>query len=280
MILGITNYLNENIENVNIQIEKIQEKINENDLHIFIFHDNNYEQSYHKYESFKNLMLITENQNKGTLYGRIQIIKMIPDNFNNEFLIWLDADDQWLNIDILLSLIEKYKEYDYVTPFITTTCLWSKFIKVGAYKEAISNFKLYPNLRVCAAECFIITAALLDLCYKNKIKWLSEYYPEWISYSGGHQTFNISDDFNQDASLRKDIEELVQWTIWKVIEKPNFNITVKECDFIYNNYMQELKKLDKIHDSKIIHKINNLINEIIFNMPDNYKTLIKKNLIF
>ena len=59
MVVGITNYLNEDIENVNCQIEKLQKRVGEDNLHVFLFHDSNYEISYHKYEGFKNFTFKT-----------------------------------------------------------------------------------------------------------------------------------------------------------------------------------------------------------------------------
>ena len=280
MILGITNYLNEDIENVNVQIEKLIEKVGEDNLHIFIFHDNNYEQSYHKYESFKNLTMLTENKNKGTLYGRIQVIKMIPEKFNDEFLIWLDADDQWYDIDLLLHLIEHYKEYDYVSPERENTCVWRKLVKVKAYKEAIKKFKLYPNLRMRVEECNILTAALIDMCDKNEISWQFEYYLDWIKYSGWHQSYDIRINFieNKSDNLKSDLEEMIQWLIWKEIDKPDFDISIGVCGDVFFDNIKRLKMLHRVHDNDIIDKINSLIDDIIKEMPEKYKTTIEKEL--
>ena len=277
MVLGITNYLNEDIENVNIQIEKLIDKIGEEKLHIFIFHDNNYEQSYHKYESFKNLTILTENKNKGTLYGRVQVIKMIPEEFNDEFLIWLDADDE-LNVDLLLSLIEKYKTYDYVTRGMEIKCVWTKLVKIGAYKQAIKKIKLYPNLRMRVAECNILTAALLDLCYKGNISYISDFFLNWIGYSGQHQSFDIRINFDEcrKENLKADLEEMIQWFIWKEIDKLDFDISIEGCDSVY---LDNLKRIKRIYDKKTIFKINNLIEEIIKDMPYNYKSIIRSKLI-
>lgn len=284
MILGITNYLNENIENVNAQIEKILEKVDEEDLHIFIFHDNNYEQTYHKYENFKNLTLLTENQNKGTLYGRTEIIKNIPSIFDNEFLIWLDADDHIENVDVLLSVIEKYKKYDYVTYDLKVKCVWLKLVKVGAYKKAVQKFKQYPNLRMRTAECNILTAALLDLCKKKEISYtffeISEF--EFITYMGHHQTFNIKVDLYDNSkidNLRCDLEEYIQWIIWRDIDKLDIDLSVNSCDHVYEENLPRIKELSEIENNEqIIDKINFLINDIIKDMPENYKKIIKANL--
>ena len=104
MVLGITNYRNEDIKNVNLQIIKIMKKVK--DLHVFIFHDNIYEGGY-----IKGIKVLTENKNMGTLYGRIEVIKNIPSEYDNEFLVWLDADDEAQNIDKLLRIINEYKDY-------------------------------------------------------------------------------------------------------------------------------------------------------------------------
>ena len=283
MVLGITNYLSEDIENVNIQLEKLIELVGEDNLHIFIFHDNNYEQSYHKYEKFKNLTLITENKNKGTLYGRIEIIKKIPPELNNEFLVWLDADDYIHdNIDCLLAAIEKYKDYDYVTPDMGIKCVWFKLVKVGAYKRAIEKFNIYPGLRMRLAECNILTAALLDLCYKNEIKWIAEEFDlDWVYYSGWHQSFDIRYNFDDDCrreSLKVDMEELAQWVIWKEIDKPDFDINVNGCDHVYRECHEKFDMLDKEKDRNVINKINRLITNIVKDMPDKYKEAIEKDL--
>ena len=279
MILGITNYLNEDIENVNVQIEKLIEKVGEDNLHIFIFHDNNYEQSYHKYESFKNLTMLTENKNKGTIYGRIQVIKMIPEKFNDEFLIWLDADDE-INVDLLVSLMDKYKNYDYVTRGMEIKCVWTKLVKVKAYKLAIKKIKLYPNLRMRVAECNILTAALLDMCYKDEISYISEFFLDWINYSGWHQSFDIRINFDEcrKENLKADLEEMIQWFIWKEIDKPDFDISIEGCDGVYIDNLKRLKVLNKIYDKNIIIQINNLIDDIIKEMPENYKLTIEKEL--
>lgn len=280
MVLGITNYLNEDIENVNVQIEKLIDKVGEDNLHIFIFHDNNYEQSYHKYESFKNLTVLTENKNKGTLYGRIQVIKMIPEKFNDEFLIWLDADDE-INADLLVSLMDKYKNYDYVAKSVDTKCVWIKLVKVKTYKKAIEKIKLYPNLRIRVSECDVLTAALLDLYYKDKIfcKFF-ESFPEWVHYAGEHQIFDIRFNFNEyrKDNLKSYLEEMVQWVIWKEIDAVDYDLSVQDCDNLYRDNFKRIKSLNKDNDKIIIDKINCLINDIIEEMPENYKSVIEKEL--
>ena len=128
MVLGITNYRNEDIKNVNLQIIKIMKKVK--DLHVFIFHDNIYEGGY-----IKGIKVLTENKNMGTLYGRIEVIKNIPSEYDNEFLVWLDADDEAQNIDKLLRIINEYKDYDMTSSTLWSKCCWCKFVKIGVYKK-------------------------------------------------------------------------------------------------------------------------------------------------
>ena len=284
MVVGITNYLNEDIENVNRQIEKLQEKVGEDNLHVFLFHDSNYEISYHKYESFKNFTFKTENKNFGALYGRVQVINMIPDEFNNEFLIWIDADDDIFDIDELLNLMDKYKEYDYVTPSMGIKCVWCKLVKIEAYKKAIKNIKLYPGLRMRLAECNILTAALLDLCYSHKISYVSighEYNGDWMCYSGWHQSFDIRYNFDDECRrdiLKSNLEELAQWIIWREIDKPGFDLSVEGCDHVYQESIPKLKELDKVEDRDVINKINRLVTSIVKDMPDNYREVVEREL--
>ena len=284
MVLGITNCREEDIENVNVQIKKIQERIGEENLHIFIFHDEDYNKCKSKYENFINLVFQSENKNKGTLYGRIKVINMIPAELDNEYLVWLDSDD-YIDIDILLACIEKFKDYDYKTPFINAKCLWWKLARVGVYKEAIRTIRQYPGLRMRLAECNIITAGLIDLCNRKKITCVctgdGEYRYNWISYGGGYQSFDISKNFDDTRidNLRADLEDLAQWIIWREIDKPGFDLDADSCSHVYFDSMRNLRTLDKDRDKKIINRINELVEDITKDMPDNYKSVIRSKLI-
>ena len=132
------------------------------------------------------------------------------------------------------------------------------------------------------AECNILTAALLDLCYKNEIKWIAEEFDlDWVYYSGWHQSFDIRYNFDDDCrreSLKVDMEELAQWVIWKEIDKPDFDINVNGCDHVYRECHEKFDMLDKEKDRNVINKINRLITNIVKDMPDKYKEAIEKDL--
>lgn len=238
----------------------------------------------YKYENFKNLTFKTENKNKGTLYGRIQVINMISSKLDNEYLVWLDSDD-YINVDVLLACITKFKDYDYITPSIDAKCLWWKLAKVGAYKEAIKTIRQYPGLRMRLAECNIISAGLIDLCSKKKITWVctgegrNRY--NWITYGGGYQSFNIWPNYDESRidNLRADLEDLAQWIIWREIDKPGFDLAADGCSHVYFTSMRNLRNLDKNKDEIIINRINGLVEDITKDMPDNYKSIIRSKLI-
>lgn len=277
IVLGITNYKNENIENVNKQIEKILTKIDESQLHVVIFHDNdNYDKSLHKYCKIKDIKIITKNKNMGTLYGRIEIIKNISFEYDNEFLIWLDADDEIQNLDILLKLINDNIDYDWISTEFSIKSLIYKLVKIGVYRKIIEKINLYPGLRVRTSECNIITAALIDMYTKKEVsfKKIKEGL-HWIIPSGSHQTFEIENDFYNEEkidNLKADFEDLIQWFIWEEIDKLSFNLKAENCDHFYERNIEKLKELRKLNNNKI----DMIIADIIKDMPANYKEKIIK----
>ena len=140
------------------------------------------------------------------------------------------------------------------------------------------------NLRVRTAECNIITAALLNLYEKKEIstKMFDKHEFEWFSCCGSHQTFQIERDFYDKSridNLKADLEELAQWIIWKEIDKPGFNLNINNCDHFYKENIPKIQKLKTFNQNEIIKKINQLVNNIIKNMPLIYKEAIKKELI-
>lgn len=278
MILGITNYRNEDIENVNRQIKILTDKIGK--IHIFIFHDNNYFMSRTRYDyDEEKLHIFTENKNMGTLYGRLEIIKNIPDEFDDEFLVWFDADDEFADIDFLVKIIEENKNIDWISDDIKWRALPSKIVKVHAYKKAIRKIKISPSLRVRSSECDIITAALYSLYIKGEISFKA--IPnrlDWIKVNGNHQAFSINHDLCDDNyfdRLKGCIEDLVQWTIWKKIDRPNFDISHLNCDWFYNQNIEIIKEI-----KREINKINCIADDIIKNLPKEYKHIIEKEFKF
>ena len=264
MVLGITNYRNEDIKNVNLQIIELMKKVK--DLHVFIFHDNVYEGGY-----IKGVKVITENKNMGTLYGRIEVINNIPPEFDNDFLVWLDADDEVQDIDKLLRIIDECKDYDWVASSIQVKCCWCKFVKIGVYKKIIEKIKLTPGLRMRTSECNIITAALIDMYNKHEISFISHDIG-WIKVNGCHQTFQIERDFYDDRldNLKADLEDLIQWFIWIEIDKPGFDLSVENCDHFYKDNIGKIKELKKLDKNKFIK----LIAEILKNIPAIYRNKI------
>ena len=97
---------------------------------------------------------------------------------------------------------------------------------------------------------------------------------DWIKVNGSHQTFSIEHnlyDDNRFDQLKGNIEDIIQWIIWKKINKPKFDTNKLNCDWFYNKNIEIIQEI-----KRETNKINSIVDEIIKDMPNNYKKEIKK----
>lgn len=276
MILCITNYRESDILCLNCEIQKFLKSFE--NCQVYIYHDEDYSICRDKYLESPNIHILTENMNKGTLYGRIKIINSIPSEFDNEFLLWLDSDDTLTNISFLKKVDTNFKNFDVIAEGdLSVKAIWTKIVKLKVFKQIISTIKQYHGLKVRTSECNILTAGILDLCYTKNIPYLI-CETTWVEYKGFHQPFNIlkpnfdCGDFEKTKYL---LQDLIQWVIWEEKEQPSFNINMGNCNHVYEENKESFKKLRQIKE--YINLINSYVDEISIDMPTDYKDIINKN---
>ena len=199
--------------------------------------------------SFENTTTIITDHKIGMINARKKLIESISDEYNDNYVIWLDADDK-LNTDNLIKFLDLgiYKRTE--CTINNSVYHWARLAKLSIIKRVYSYIpytKFNFNHREDTIYWYILLFGLHIPTYPYDIQ-----YTEYSGYHG----------YESSSVERDNIEKLVivylTFIMWKVdkLKYLSDNLLLEFLDYPYNTKL--LSKEDKVvFKDTVLDLVNN-----------------------